>query len=400
MLSPGGLAKYEIGEQLPIDFQTTGLTLEQPVLLLHAGGPSITTALDGNWSADAFRTNGQSFTDTNSATQIGSLAAAPTALFSSGADLSSATAGQQLNFALPVENGSYTLTLYFADPSANAAGQRVFDIVANGQTLQANYDIFAAANTQFGDGSHAVSLSFNVTVAGGAGLTLDFVNASGFFGALVNGIALEQANAGVTTAPTATVQVSTDGGTTWTQVASAVPINAYGQGQYIWTVNQTSNGNTALVRVLSSTGGTQPTAVTGTSQPFLLANGGNVFYVAPPAATYNPSAAQYTVAPGNDANSGKSPDQPVASLAALLRAYPIGPGDVDLCRCRQIYPAHRHQSAGRRFRQRRRPGADHRPDQRQPGHLQSQQHLGRHRCVRPAGHQQHRHSEPGDRGRI
>jgi len=30
---------------------------------------------------------------------------------------------------------------------------------------------------------------------------------------------------------------------------------------------------------------------------------------------------------GNDANSGKSPDQPMASLAALLRAYPITAGD-------------------------------------------------------------------------
>ena len=327
VLSPGGLAKYEIGEQLPINFETTGLTNEQPVLLLHAGGSSIATALQGNWSADAFRTDGQSVTDTNTAAQIGTLANVPTALFSSAADIASATAGQQLTFDLPVANGTYTLNLYFADPSASGTGQRVFNIVANGQTLQADYDIFAAAKTQYGEGDHAVSLTFTVIVTGGQGLTLDFVNVAGSsYGALVNGIALEQANAAGSASPTATVEVSTDGGTTWSTIASGVSINSYGQGQYVWTVNQTSNGNTALVQVLSSTGGQRPIVTTGTSQPFLLANSGNIFYVAPPGAAYNPSEAQYTVAPGNDANSGKSPDQPMASLAALLRAYPIGPG--------------------------------------------------------------------------
>ena len=90
-----------------------------------------------------------------------------------------ATAGQGLTFQLPVANGSYTLTLYFADPSANAAAQRVFNIVANGETLEANYDVFAAAKAQYGNGNHAVSLSFPVTVTGGEGLALDFVNAAG-----------------------------------------------------------------------------------------------------------------------------------------------------------------------------------------------------------------------------
>ena len=256
------------------------------------------------------------------------LAAAPTALFSSGADLSSATAGQQLNFQLPVANGSYTMTLYFADPSANAAGQRVFNIVANGQTLQANYDIFAAANTQFGDGNHAVSLSFNVTVAGGARPDARFRQRLGASSARWSTASRwSRRMPAAPPRPPRRSRCPPTAAQPGRTIASAVPINAYGQGQYIWTVNQTSNGNTALMRVLSSTGGTQPTAVTGTSQPFLLANGGNVFYVAPPTATYNPAAEQYTTAPGNDANSGKSPDQPVASLAALLRAYPIGPGD-------------------------------------------------------------------------
>jgi Ca2+-binding RTX toxin-like protein len=316
VLSPGDLAKYAVGAQVPINFQTDGLTTTQPLLLLHAGGASVTSALGGDWSGDAYRTTGQSVSDTLSASQIGTLTNIPTALFSTAADLSTTAVGQKLSFALPVANGTYTLKLYFADPSANAAGQRVFNIVANGVTLQANYDIFAAAKAQFGNGNHAVSLTLTVTVTGGQGLELDFVNAAGYYGALVNGIELDQPNVGGTASPTATVQVSTDGGASWSTIASSVPINSFGQGQYVWTVNQTSNGNTALVRVLSG-------SVSGISQPFLLANGGTNFYVN----DASQAGDQYTTAPGNDANSGKSPDQPVASLAALLRAYPIGPGD-------------------------------------------------------------------------
>lgn len=41
------------------------------------------------------------------------------------------------------------ITLYFQEPSATAAGQRVFDIVINGQTLMSDVDIYALAGGQF-----------------------------------------------------------------------------------------------------------------------------------------------------------------------------------------------------------------------------------------------------------
>ena len=118
-------------------------------------------------------------------------------------------------------------------------------------------------------------------------------------------------------APTANIQVSTDDGATWSPIATDVPINRFGQAQYVWTVDRTTTGSTALIRVTSGT-------LTATSQPFLLANGGTSFYIDDGTSL---TGDQYTTAVGNDANSGKSPDQPMASLAALLRAYPIGPGD-------------------------------------------------------------------------
>ena len=37
---------------------------------------------------------------------------------------------------------------------------------------------------------------------------------------------------------------------------------------------------------------------------------------------------QFTTAPGDNANDGKSPSRPMASLAALLAAYDLDPGDI------------------------------------------------------------------------
>ena len=246
VLSPAGLAKYQVGAAVPVDFDAYGLLAAQPVLLLHAGGAAIGTALTGDWSEDAFRTSGTTVGETFSATQIGTLAGIPAALFTTAAEASSANAGQSLNFNLPVPNGGYTLTLYFADPQATASGQTVFNIVANGTTLQSNYDIFAAAKAAYNDGHHAVSLTLNVTISGGQGLALDFVNGTtNTYGALVNGIELTTANAAGMASPTASVQVSTDGGATWSQIASGVSINPLGQGQFVWMVPAADAGDVA-----------------------------------------------------------------------------------------------------------------------------------------------------------
>jgi Ca2+-binding RTX toxin-like protein len=315
VLSPAGLAKYQIGEQLPVNFQTEGLLTSQPILLLHAGGAAIGTALQGNWSGDAFRNGG--LIDNYSTAQIaavGTLASVPAALFTSGAAVNSSTAGQKMSFGLPVADGTYTLTLYFADPIAGNVGYRVFNIIANGTTIESNFDIFATAKAAYGNGNDAISETFTITVSGGSGLELDFVNAAGYYGALVNGIQLNAPEAG-TASPTATVSVLTNG-LNYTPIATNVAINAFGQGQFIWTVNNDSSGGATRIKVASG-------AVSGASQPFLLANSGTVFYVND-ALQGNE---QYTSAAGNDINSGKSPGQPLASLAALLRAYPILPGD-------------------------------------------------------------------------
>lgn len=59
-------------------------------------------------------------------------------------------------------------------------------------------------------------------------------------------------------------------------------------------------------------------------QAFLVTNAGTDYYVNDGSTTGD----QFTTAIGDNANSGKSPDRPMASLAALIAAYDLNAGDV------------------------------------------------------------------------
>ena len=90
-------------------------------------------------------------------------------------------------FDFPVTNGSYTVTLYFAELNKTAAGQRVFDVTLNGQTVLNRFDVFAAA----GGTDKAVWRSFPVTVTSGQ-VSLDFIRE--VENAKVSAIAIAPAN--------------------------------------------------------------------------------------------------------------------------------------------------------------------------------------------------------------
>jgi N-acetylneuraminic acid mutarotase len=65
------------------------------------------------------------------------------------------------SYALPADNGNYTLKLYFEDPVSTGKNQRLFDVTAEGQQVLTNFDIFAVAGYR----KPAVE-SFPVTVSG------------------------------------------------------------------------------------------------------------------------------------------------------------------------------------------------------------------------------------------
>lgn len=111
----------------------------------------------------------------------------PAAAFSGGSNLSAsvpnaatlldpalfgtARIGEHFTFTAPVTNGRYALFVEFLDPISTAAGERIFDVTAEGQTLADNLDLFArVGNAPFaierdltiGDGS--LNLSFDADV--------------------------------------------------------------------------------------------------------------------------------------------------------------------------------------------------------------------------------------------
>ncbi len=99
-------------------------------------------------------------------------------------------------------------------------------------------------------------------------------------------------------------------------------VDAVDNGLFNWTIpaNQPL-ANDYRIRIEASEG-IMPQVTT--PETFLITNSGHNYYV-----NDNSTAGDvFTTAVGNNANSGKSPDQPVASLPALLTAYTFGPGDV------------------------------------------------------------------------
>ncbi|HYV35524.1 MAG TPA: right-handed parallel beta-helix repeat-containing protein, partial [Gemmataceae bacterium] len=89
-------------------------------------------------------------------------------------------------------------------------------------------------------------------------------------------------------------------------IATGVPDN----GSFTWTIpTNMSVGTGYQVRLTANDGG-QPSGIS--PQPFQVIATGHDYYVA---------------VNGDDANTGRDPSQPMASLSGLLAAYPVGAGD-------------------------------------------------------------------------
>jgi len=78
------------------------------------------------------------------------------------------------SYFFDIPNGTYDVTCHFAEPKANAAGLRVFDILAEGIVEKEAFDVFTAAGGRL----RATTLSFSVEVFDSQ-LGIDFVPSSG-----------------------------------------------------------------------------------------------------------------------------------------------------------------------------------------------------------------------------
>jgi len=149
---------------------------------IDCGGPSYLDMLGITWSADNYSTGGVS------AQSTATIAGTNDQLLYQYQETDTSS-GSGFTYTINVPSGSYFLRLLFAETVNTGAGQRVFDVTANGATILSNFDIFAAA----GNANTAVDRILPITV-GSSGLTLTFKGTTGL--ATVSGIALAQMPAG------------------------------------------------------------------------------------------------------------------------------------------------------------------------------------------------------------
>jgi hypothetical protein len=139
---------------------TSPVTPPFTAIRVNAGGDQIIDAAGKTWSTDTGYNSGGSWTADQSVT-----GGTPPGLYES----ERFSGGAPLLYQFPVPNGTYVVNLKFSENSFTSAGRRVFNIAINGQTVQSNFDIFAAAGAAF----KAIDKSFTATVANGV-LSLQF----------------------------------------------------------------------------------------------------------------------------------------------------------------------------------------------------------------------------------
>jgi hypothetical protein len=118
---------------------------------VNAGGPNYTDPMGQIWSADTGFTGGGIGSTTAAISQTNTPVLYQTERFGT----------QTYQFTAP--NGSYNVTLKFAEAYFTQSGKRVFNVVINGQKVETNFDIFAAA----GGKNVAIDKSYPVSVSNG-----------------------------------------------------------------------------------------------------------------------------------------------------------------------------------------------------------------------------------------
>ncbi len=321
LTEPGIFRKFELGQPISLNWVSSGFTANAPVALLNSGGSSIYDTALGRWSADAYRTGGTNRTVTGTIDMSGVTNPPPVAVLQSYADVfANGVNGASLRYSIPLADGAYDVRLFFVEPSGGNV--RRFDVRLQGQTVLDNYNIQADA----GAVRKAVAKSFSVSAAAGQGLSVQLVNdgSAAGFDAVISGIEVTRANPGAPAAFAANVDFSPNNGQTWSTIATNLLANRFGEGSLTWNATTETSGSTGRFRITAVSNGV-PT-LEHVSQPFSIANNGAAYYVNV-SADVDLSNNEFTTASGDNLNSGKSPNVPMRSLAALLRAYDLDAGD-------------------------------------------------------------------------
>ena len=148
VLSAGSSVTVTVNQEPPV----------QQALRINAGGQAYTDTSGNIWSADTSYVGGDTYANAS-------------AIAATNDDpLYQSERYGTFSYQIPVSNGTYTVTLHFAEIYFSTAGSRVFSVSAENQTVISNLDIYAEA------GQYTPLLkSFTVTVGDGA-LNLAFTS--------------------------------------------------------------------------------------------------------------------------------------------------------------------------------------------------------------------------------
>ena len=160
-----GVGYYAFSNRLPVSYNgiestsLVGVPTTLTTLRINAGGGAFTDSQQHAWSADSGFTGGTVKTD-----NVAIAGTTDDALYAAR------RVGASMTFAAAVKNGTYTLKLLMADTVFTAAGQRVFDVYAEGAKVLTGVDIVKEAGAKT-----ALVKTLKVTVTDGK-LDLAFIS--------------------------------------------------------------------------------------------------------------------------------------------------------------------------------------------------------------------------------
>ncbi|MCU0707444.1 MAG: right-handed parallel beta-helix repeat-containing protein [Pirellula sp.] len=299
ILSPNGFEKLEVGTPYRVQFQSSGLAPVRPVGQWVAG----TSPVDRWTSGAEFQLTGTTFVSTTAVDTSTIANPAPSEVYQRYANINGVN--ESLRFTLPVRNGTYNVRLHFAEPNPSVVvGSRIFDVQLQSTTVVQNLDVRAASGALY----RALTRSFpGISVSNGV-LDVRLVNKT-VSGAILSAIEITADEAVADPAPKVTLQASSDSGATWSTIATNVPLDVYGRGEFTWMPTQPTNARTALLRVVSEQGLLTSDV---SDQAFEVVNNGADYFIS---------------SNGDDANGGKTPDRPMRTIQAMLDVYDLDPGD-------------------------------------------------------------------------
>lgn len=303
-LNLNDLSKLELGMPFGLDFLAAGF-LDQERFFFNVGEDSVEdwrplSPLDGNTS-----------NTTNSIDRSNVSDPAPEAVYQSSYITPNTGAGERLDFELGLSAGEYTIRLHFAQLSS---GNETMDVFLDGNLELENFSPYETGDEEI---RTAVVAEIDIDLADSrsVALALETIDSR----SRLNGIEIIRHRDSGVPDPRFLAEASYDNGGTWETIAEDVEIDAFQRGSLEWTPEEPTDLRSAVIRLSSSSG----PAASVVSDSFLVADDGNEYYI-------NDSILEdlaHTTAVGNNLNSGKSPDAPMASLTALLNAYTPGEGD-------------------------------------------------------------------------